>query len=184
MMLGLVIWPFDDGLCFAGSLSNGYQQSPSSFSMNAGNNNVMAGQRISSQMIPTPGFSSNNNPTLMNVDGSSSGGVLSGIDSTSVSQQVHQKHIGQNSRMLQNLGSAMSTGMKTLMQQKFQNGSFNSGFGNNLQTVNGSGSSDGYLTASSFAAASRPLQQSLDPHQRSSVQGTVLLVSPSPFFCF
>lgn len=154
-----------------GSLSNGYQQSPSSFSTNAGSNNIMAGQRVTSQMIPTPGFSSNNNQTLMNVDNTSSGGVLSAIDSSSVSQQVHQKHVGQNSRMLQNLGNAMSTGMKSFMQQKFQNGSFNSGFGNNLQTVNASGSSDGYMTTSSFGASPRPLQQPHDSHQRPSVHG-------------
>lgn len=153
-----------------GSLSNGYQQLPSSFPMNSGSSNIMSGQKVVSQMIPTPGFSSNNNQALMNVDNNSSGGVLSGVDSSGVSQQVPQKHIGQNSRMLQNLGSAMTSGMRSYMQQKFQNGSVNSGFGNNIQMVNGSSSSDNYLTTSTFTST-RPLQQAHDPHQRNSVQG-------------
>ncbi|XP_021761966.1 histone acetyltransferase HAC1-like [Chenopodium quinoa] len=154
-----------------GSLSNGYQQTPSSFSMNSGSNNGMAGQRVMSQMIPTPGFSSNNNQAYMNADNTSSGGVLSGVDSSGVSQQVPQKHVGQNSRMLQNLGSAMNSGMRSIMRQRVQSGPVNSGFGNNLQMVNGSGSSDSYMTTSSYGASPRPLQQPHDQHQRSSVQG-------------
>lgn len=158
---------------FAGSLSNGYQQSPSSFPMNSSNSNLMTGQRVMSQMIPTPGFSSNNNnQTLMNVDNSSNGGVLSCVDPSGVSQQGPQKHVGQNSRMLQNLGSAVNNGMRSSMQSRFQNGSVNSGFGNNVQLMNSSGSSDGYLTTQSFGASSRPLQQSHDSHQRPAMQGT------------
>ncbi|XP_057536009.1 histone acetyltransferase HAC1-like isoform X2 [Amaranthus tricolor] len=155
-----------------GSLSNGYQQSPSSFPMNSSNSNLMTGQRVMSQMIPTPGFSSNNNnQTLMNVDNSSNGGVLSCVDPSGVSQQGPQKHVGQNSRMLQNLGSAVNNGMRSSMQSRFQNGSVNSGFGNNVQLMNSSGSSDGYLTTQSFGASSRPLQQSHDSHQRPAMQG-------------
>ncbi|KMS97152.1 hypothetical protein BVRB_7g178170 isoform A [Beta vulgaris subsp. vulgaris] len=154
-----------------GSLSNSYQQSPSSFSVNSGSNNVMAGQRVMSQMIPTPGFSSNSNQALVNVENTSSGGVLSGVDTSGVSQQVPQKHVGQNSRMLQNLGSAVNNGMRSYMQHKFQNGSVNTGFGNDLQMANGSSSSDSYMTTSSFGASPRPMQQPRDPNQRPSVQG-------------
>ncbi|CAO2840457.1 unnamed protein product, partial [Amaranthus hypochondriacus] len=155
-----------------GSLSNGYQKSPSSFPMNSSNNNLMTGQRVMSQMIPTPGFSSNNNnQTLMNMDNSSNGGVLSCVDPSGVSQHGPQKHVGQNSRMLQNLGSAVNNGMRSSMQSRFQNGSVNSGFGNNVQLMNSSGSSDGYLTTQSFGASSRPLQQSHDSHQRPAMQG-------------
>ena len=52
----------------AGNLSNGYQQSPANFSISSGGNmSSMGVQRMESQMIPTPGFS-NNNQSYMNVN--------------------------------------------------------------------------------------------------------------------
>ncbi|XP_074296793.1 histone acetyltransferase HAC1-like [Silene latifolia] len=150
-----------------GSLSNGYQQSTSSFSMNSGGNNMMIGQRPMSQMMPTPGYSGSNNQTLINVENSNKG-MFSGADSPVVSQQMPQRQAsGQNSRMLQNLGS----GMRSLLQHRFQNGTLNSGFGNSVQMVNGSGLSDTYLTAPSFDASFRPLLQPQDALQRPAVQG-------------
>ncbi|XP_057549775.1 histone acetyltransferase HAC1-like isoform X2 [Amaranthus tricolor] len=158
------------------SLSNGYQQSACSFPMNSSSNNVMAGQSVMSHMIPTPGFSSNNNnQTLMNVDNTSNGGVLSSVDSLGVSQQVPEKHVGQNSRMLQNHGHAVNNGM----QARLQNGSGNSGFGNNVQLMNGSGSPDSYLVTQPFGASPRPLQQSHDSHQHPAVQSDAYRMSSS-----
>ncbi|KAJ9567631.1 hypothetical protein OSB04_003597 [Centaurea solstitialis] len=59
---------------FAGGLTNGYQQSPSNYSVSSGGNSLissMGAQRTASQMIPTPGFNNSNstsNQTYMNVD--------------------------------------------------------------------------------------------------------------------
>ncbi|XP_074287927.1 histone acetyltransferase HAC1-like isoform X2 [Silene latifolia] len=143
-----------------GSLSNGYQQSASSFSMNSGGNNMMVSQRPTSQMIPTPGFSgSNNNQMLIKAENSNNNGIFPNVDSSLISQQVSQRQGGgQNIQMLHSVGS----GMRSFMQQRFQNGTSSSSLGN---TVNGSGSSDGYLTSS------RPLTQTHDPLHQPIVQG-------------
>ncbi|KAH9622849.1 hypothetical protein KSS87_007187 [Heliosperma pusillum] len=143
-----------------GSLSNGYQQSASSFSMNSGGNNMMVSQRPMSQMIPTPGFpGSNNNQMLINGESSNNNGIFPSVDSSLVSQQVSQRQGGaQNIQMLHSPGS----GMRPFTQQRVRSGTLNSGFGNSL---NGSGSSDGYLTSS------RALPQTHDPLHQPIVQG-------------
>ncbi|KAK9757047.1 hypothetical protein RND81_01G137000 [Saponaria officinalis] len=146
-----------------GSFSSVYQQPVSNFSMNSGGNNMMVGQRPMSQMIPTPGISGRNPQMPINVDNFINNGMLSSVDSSMISQQVPPRQAGgQNSRMLQNLGS----GMRNLLQQRFQNGTLNSGFVNNVQMVNGLSSSDPYLTTSSFGASSGSLLQSHDTLQR------------------
>ncbi|XP_044505837.1 histone acetyltransferase HAC1 isoform X3 [Mangifera indica] len=90
-----------------GTLSNGYQQSPANFSIGS--------QRITSQMIPTPGFNSNNNNSsssssnlpYMNVESSNNGGGPSTVESTTVPQlPQEQQHVGgQNSCIFHNTGS-------------------------------------------------------------------------------
>ena len=138
---------------------------------------MMAGQRVTSQMIPTPGFTGNSSQMVSNLDNSNSSGVFSGVDLSMVPQQLPQKHAGgQNSRVLQSLSGAMSSGVRSFMQQRFQNGSLNNGLGNNLHMLNGSGSSDSYLSPSSFGVSSKPLQQPLDQHQRSATQGNSTLL--------
>lgn len=94
-------------IIFAGTLSNGYQQSPANFSIGS--------QRITSQMIPTPGFNSNNNNSsssssnlpYMNVESSNNGGGPSTVESTTVPQlPQEQQHVGgQNSCIFHNTGS-------------------------------------------------------------------------------
>ncbi|XP_074268313.1 histone acetyltransferase HAC1-like isoform X2 [Silene latifolia] len=140
-----------------GSLSNVCQPLASAFPMNSGGNNMMLGQRPMNQMVPTPGLSGRNNQMLITVDGFNNNGMLSSVDSLMASQQVPQRQAGgQNNIMLQNLGS----GMRSLMQHRFQNGIMNNGFGNNVQMVNESGSSGNYVTMSSFGASSGHLLQS------------------------
>ena len=59
-----------------GSLCNGYQQSTSSFSIGSGGNSIMSsmsGLRITSQMIPSPEFNSNNNQSHLNSESSDDG---------------------------------------------------------------------------------------------------------------
>ncbi|KAJ6336556.1 hypothetical protein OIU76_006438 [Salix suchowensis] len=166
-----------------GNLSNGYQQSPANFSISSGGNmSSMGVQRTESQMIPTPGFinNNNNNQSYMNVESSANSGGFSTSDSAMVSQTQQPKQYigGQNSRILQNLGSQMgSSNIRSGMQQKsygFANGPLNGGIGmpvNNLQLVNEPGTSDGYMTSTLYANSPKPLQQQLDQHQRQLMQG-------------
>lgn len=174
----------------AGPLSNGYQQSPANFSLSSGGNmSSMGAQTITSQMIPTPGFNSNssnnnnNNQSYMNLESANNGGGFSTVESTVVSQPPQQKqHLGgQNSRILHNLGSQMgSGGIRSGLQQKaygFPNGALNGGLGligNNLQLVNESSTSEGFLTGASYANSPKPLQQQhIDQHQRPLMQGNL-----------
>ncbi|KAM2268264.1 hypothetical protein ACFX1S_046407 [Malus domestica] len=173
-----------------GSMSNGYQQSPASFSIGTGGNmSSMGVQRMASQMIPTPGFSSSNNQSYMNSDSSNNGGGFSSVDSSMVTQPQQQKqHIGgQNSRILHSLGSQMNSGIRSGMQQKsygLPNGALNGGlgFGNSLPVVNDSGTSEGYLTSTPHANSSKPLQQHFDQHQRPVMQGDSYGVSNADSF--
>ncbi|GAU16144.1 hypothetical protein TSUD_297740 [Trifolium subterraneum] len=129
-------------------LSNGYQQSSTSFSVGSGGNMPSMGvPRISSQMIPTPGFTVNSNHSHMNIDSSTNGSVFSSADSTMVPQsqlEQQKQHIGDQSHVLPNLGSQMSSGMR-------------------------SGSSDGY--ASNYANSPKHIHQHFDQNQKPVVQG-------------
>nr|XP_043635392.1 histone acetyltransferase HAC1-like isoform X2 [Erigeron canadensis] len=174
-------------------VSNGYQQSTSNFAVRSGGNSLissMGAQRMASQMIPTPGFSDNNNSnnsnnnnsnngnslsnqSYMNMDSSNNAGIL-GVESTMVSQPLQQvQQLGsQNSRILHSLGSQMNGGIRSSLHQKaygLQNGSMNGGvgmMGSNLQMMNGSGTSEGYQLASHYGNSPKPLSQHFDPHQR------------------
>lgn len=165
-----------------GFFSNRYQQPPSSFSAGSGGNSMMSSmgvQRLPSQMIPTPGFSSNSNQSSMNLEASNNGGGFSGVDPTMVSQQQQQKqHVGgQSNRILRSIGSQMGSGVLPGFQQKsfgYSNGPLNGGLGmigSNAQNVNIPSTSEGYLTATPYGNSSKPLQQHFDQHQRPLMQG-------------
>ncbi|KAG4399418.1 hypothetical protein AAZX31_08G222900 [Glycine max] len=174
-MLGSTLNRFD-------GLSNGYQQSSTSFSVASGGSiSSMGLQRIASQMIPTPGFTVSSNHSHMNIDSNNTnGGAFSSVESTMVplSQLQQQKqHVGgQNSHILQNLSGQMGSGMRSgLLQKPFtnSNGAINCGsgmIGNNMQLANEPGtSSDSY--ASTYANSPKHLQQHFDQNQKPVVQG-------------
>ncbi|XP_059643314.1 histone acetyltransferase HAC1-like [Cornus florida] len=165
-----------------GSLSNGYQQPASNFSISSSGNNMMpamGAQRMTSQMIPTPGFNSNNNKSHMKLESSKNDGGFSTVESAMVSQPLQQKqHFGgQNSRILHNLGSHMGGGIRSGLQQKsygYLNGALNGGLGmmgSNLQLVNGPGTSEGYLTETPYGNSLKPLQQNYNQHHQPAMQG-------------
>ncbi|XWS20574.1 hypothetical protein CRYUN_Cryun31cG0113900 [Craigia yunnanensis] len=168
-----------------GNISNGYQQSPANFPIASSGMSSIGVPRMTSQMIPTPGFNSNNNnssinnQSYMNNQSSNIVGGLSTVESTMVSQPQQQKqHVGgQNSRILHTLGSQMGSGIRSGLQQKafgFPNGSLNGALGmmgNNMQIVNEPGTSGGCQTVTSFANSSKPLQQRFDQHQPPLMQG-------------
>ncbi|KAK7817506.1 histone acetyltransferase hac5 [Quercus suber] len=96
-----------------------------------------------------------------------------------VSQPPHQKqhHGGQNSRILHSLSSQMGSGIRSGLQQKaygFTNGALNGGgiglMGNNLQLVKERGTSEGYLSATSYSNSPKPFQPHFDQHQQPIMQ--------------
>lgn len=136
---------------------------------------------ISSQMIPTPGFTVSSNHSHMNIDIDSytNGNVFSSAESTMVSQSQlqQQKHVGDQSPVLQNLDSQMSGGMRPgLLQKPFanSNSAINTGLGligNDNQVANESGTSEGHV--SSYANSPNHLQQYFDRNQKPVVQGNL-----------
>lgn len=160
-------------------LSNGYQQSSTSFSAGSvGNMSSMTVPRTSSQMIPTPGYTVNSNHSHMNIDSSTNGNVFSSAESTMVplSQLQQQKqHVGDQSQVLPNIGSQMSSGMRSgLLHKQFtnSNGAVNSGLGligNNIQLANEPVTSDGY--ASTYANSPKHIHQHFDQNQKPVMQG-------------
>ncbi|WOG98541.1 hypothetical protein DCAR_0417884 [Daucus carota subsp. sativus] len=186
----------------SGSLPHGYQQSPSTFSISSGGNIIgssVGGQRIASQMIPTPGFNSSNNinsnnsndmnnnnynQPVMNLD--SNNMAYSTVETTIAAQPLQQKNQigGQNSRILHNLGSQIGGGIRSGVQQKYglSSGSLTTGLGtigNNIQISKGPGISEGYINAPLYGNSSKLLQH--DQHQRQISQGTFLNTAPLRF---
>ncbi|TKY47964.1 Histone acetyltransferase HAC1 [Spatholobus suberectus] len=161
-------------------LSNGYQQSSTNLSIGSGGNMSSVGvQRVTSQMIPTPGFSVCNNHSYTNTGPSTNSSSFSGVDSTLLSQSQSQRHqklqdSDHNNHALQNLGSQMDGGMRSgLLQNSFAypNGSINNGLGligNNIQLANGPGTDD---YASTYTNSPKHLQQHFDQNQQPAVQG-------------
>ncbi|XP_052177038.1 histone acetyltransferase HAC1-like [Diospyros lotus] len=156
-----------------GPISNGYQQSPSNFSISSSG----GVQRMASQMIPTPGFNSNSNHYSVKLESSNTTGAFSTVESTMVPQTLAQKQQvgGQNSRILHSLGSHIGGGLRSGLQQKsygFSNGALNGGLSTrgNLQLINGPGTSEGYMTATSYGSSPKSLQH-FDQHQRTLIQG-------------
>lgn len=136
--------------------------------------------RISSQMIPTPGFTVNSNHSHLNIDSSTNGSVFSSAESTMVTQsqlQQQKQNVGDQSHLLQNLGSQMSSGMRSgLLQKPFtnSNGTINNGLGligNNIQHANEAGTSDGY--ASTYVNSPKHTHQHFDQNQKTVVQGNL-----------
>uniref|UniRef100_A0A2P2MUK3 histone acetyltransferase n=1 Tax=Rhizophora mucronata TaxID=61149 RepID=A0A2P2MUK3_RHIMU len=164
-----------------GTLTNGYQQTPATYSIGSGGNmSSMGVQRMASQMIPTPGFSSNNNSnqSYINVESSNNSGGYSTVESAMVPQPQQQKQYAgsQNSRILQNLGGQIGGNVRPGVQQKsygFSSGALNGGMGigaKNLQLVNEPRTSEGYVIATPYTNSSKPQQQHFDPHQRQLMQ--------------
>ncbi|MBA0839302.1 hypothetical protein Goarm_005046 [Gossypium armourianum] len=161
-----------------GNIHNGYQQSAANYRIASGGMSSIGVQRMTSQMIPTPGFSSYNNNSSVNNQSSNNVAGLSTVESKVVSQaqQLKQQVGGQNSHILHTVGSQMDTGIRSGLQQKtfgFPNGSLNGAsgmMGNNLQIFNEPGTSGGYQSTTPFSNLPKPLQGHSDQHQQPLMQ--------------
>ncbi|KAL3624661.1 hypothetical protein CASFOL_031329 [Castilleja foliolosa] len=175
-----------------GSFTSGYQQSPA-FSVNSGGNNMvtsMGVQRMSSQMIPTPGFNNSNNNEVnnntniqpfMNMESSNNTDAYTSVESSITSQPIQQKQRigGQNSRILHNIGGHMGGGIRSTLQQKsygLSNGPLNGGLGMmgnimSMNQMNGSGTTEGYLSGTIYGNSTKPMHQHFEQHHRPITQG-------------
>ncbi|KAL6506854.1 hypothetical protein OROHE_022291 [Orobanche hederae] len=173
-----------------GILASGYQQSSPAFLVNNGGTRTMTSigtQRMTTQMIPTPGINNPNsndvninaNNTFITVESVNSNGGCSAVESTSASQSMLQKqnHGGQNSRMLHNIGGHMAGGIRSTLQQKslgVSNRSANGGLGmmgKNIPVMQGHGTTEGHLTGTVSGNSPKPLHQHFDQYQRPVMQG-------------
>lgn len=190
-------------LFLLGALSGGYQQSSSAFSVNSGGNSMvtsMGSQRMASQMMPTPGFintnnnevnNNTNNQSFMNMESSNNVGTFQAGESSILSQPMQQKQrvIGQNSRILHNIGGHMGGISSTLQQKSYglSNGPLNGGLGmmgNNTSTMNGPVTTEGYVSGTIYGNSTQPMPQNFDQHQRPVIQGMQFLYSQLlSFFC-
>ncbi|KAH0852826.1 hypothetical protein HID58_093678 [Brassica napus] len=139
------------GGMLGGNMSNGYQHSSSNFGLGSGGNIAsMSSQRNTGQMMPTPGFVNNsinsNTQSYLNVEASNSNNSVGFSAAPMMVPQPHQQQQqqprqdmgGQNSRILHNLGSQMSVGLRPGMQQKMSNvsnSSINGGVGMNAKVL-------------------------------------------------
>ncbi|XP_042037669.1 histone acetyltransferase HAC1-like isoform X1 [Salvia splendens] len=182
-----------------GALSGGYQQSSSAFSVNSGGNSMvtsMGSQRMASQMMPTPGFNNSNtsevnsnanNQSFMNMESSNNVGTFQAGESSMPSQPMQQKQrsIGQNSRILHNIGGHMGGGIRSTLQQKsygLSNGPLNGGLGmmgNNMSMMNGPGTTEGYLSGTVYGNSNKPMHQNFDQQQQPAMQGDGYGISAS-----
>lgn len=158
----------------------------------------MDAQRMSSQMIPTPGFNNSNsyevnnnanNQSFTNMESSNNAGAFPASESSFVSQPMQQKLRGggQNSRILHNIGGHMGGGMRSTLQQKsygLPNGPLNGGMGMNMSMISGPGTTEGYLSGTMYGNSSKPLHQHFDQNQRPVMQGTLVLSSTLPAFLY
>ncbi|CAA0815880.1 Histone acetyltransferase HAC1 [Striga hermonthica] len=153
-----------------GNFATGYQQSSNAFVSNNGVNRMiasMSAQRMTTQMIPTPGINnSTSNDVHMNVKvESTSGGACPTVESTSASQVMLQKQNArsQNSRILHNIGGQMGGGVRSTLQQK------SSGL-SDRPVIGGSGMA-GHVTGTVCGTSTKPLHQPFDQYQRPGMNG-------------
>lgn len=184
---------------YAGALVGGYQHPSNAFMVNTGGMNMgtsMGAQRMTSQMIPTPGISNSNNNSndinnannnnLMNVELANGVGACPDVKPTTASQSLPQKqHLGgQSSHILHSIGGHMGGGIKPALQQKtfgMSSGPLNGGLGmmgKNMPVMNGPGTTEGHSAGMIYGNSTKSLSQHFDQHhQRPVTQGIMILAS-------
>ncbi|KAM0946688.1 putative histone acetyltransferase chromatin regulator PHD family [Dioscorea sansibarensis] len=161
-----------------GQVPNGYRKVLVNSHFGSGGNTIMSQQPT--QMIPTPGLN-NFQPVTAHPEFSSGGGFLSNESSVSLQPQLKQYVGSQTGRNFHSPLAQVGIRMRSNMYQKpptyeFPNGIMNSSLGlsgTNLQVVNGSTTSDGYLSAVAYGTPER-LQEHFDQQQHQTMLPTSL----------
>ncbi|KAM0890970.1 hypothetical protein ACQ4PT_026736 [Festuca glaucescens] len=180
---GMVPQNTNMGNSMPGSMSNGYQHLTTSAPLNSTASNVpstmgqMGIQRQVTHMIPTPGFSNQQNVPA-NPDYSNGTGYFNGESAmTPHMQQQKQFTSNQNSHQIQHVGGHSNSAIhdSSMLENSsafgLSDGHVNGGMGlhgSNTQITNRNTAPESYMNMSSFGSSPRPLQQQFNqlPTQR------------------
>jgi E1A/CREB-binding protein len=161
-----------------GAMSNGYPHLPNNIQQNSITNNGQStmGPVGVQRMIPTPGFSNQQNVPA-NPDFSNGTGYFNS-DTAVAPHMQHQKQFpsNQNSHQIQHIRGLSNSGIHSNMLENssvygLSDGHMNGGMGihgSNMQLTNRTTSSEAYMNISSYGSSPKPLQQQFNqnPPQR------------------
>ncbi|AQK61013.1 Histone acetyltransferase HAC1 [Zea mays] len=166
------------GTSMQGPMSNGYQHLNTNISQNSTTNNVestmgsVGVQRQLSHMIPTPGFSNQQN-VPSNPDYSNGTGYFNGESAVAPHMQ-HQKQFpsNHNSNQIQHIGGHNNSGIHSSLLDNssaygLSDGHMNGGIGvhgSNMQLTNRTTAPEAYMNISSYGNSPKPMQQQFNQH--------------------
>ncbi|KAL6629803.1 hypothetical protein ACP70R_029568 [Stipagrostis hirtigluma subsp. patula] len=184
------------GTSMPGSMSNGYQHLATSIPQNSTTNNIQSTmgsvgvQRQLPHMIPTPGFSNQQNVTA-NPDYSNGAGYFNG-DSAVAPHMQHQKQFpsNQNSHQIQQIGGHSNSGMHSNMLENssaygLSDGHMNGGVGlhgSNMQLTNRTTAPEAYMNISPYGSSPKPLQQQFNQHPQQRIPTSVDMSGSGNFY--
>ncbi|KAF7088568.1 hypothetical protein CFC21_091661 [Triticum aestivum] len=193
---GMVPQNANMGTSMPGTMSNGYQHLTTSAPLNSTTNSVPSTmgpvgiQRQVTHMIPTPGFSNQQNvPT--NSDYSNGTGYFNGESAmTPHMQQQKQFQSNQSSHQIQHIGGHSNSGIHSSMLENssafgLSDGHVNGGMGlhgSNTQITNRNAAPEGYMNMSSFGSSPRPLQQQFNQHPTQRISTSVDMGGSGSFY--
>ena len=160
-------------------MSNGYQHLNNTIAQNSTPNSIQSTmgsvgvQRQLPHMIPTPGFSNQQNVPA-NPDHSNGTGYFNG-ESAVASHMQHQKQFSsnQNSNQIQHIGGHSNSGIHSSMLDNssaygLSDGHMNGGIGlhgSNMQLTNRTSAPEAYMNISNpYGNSPKPLQQQFNQH--------------------
>ncbi|GJN18950.1 hypothetical protein PR202_gb06170 [Eleusine coracana subsp. coracana] len=175
-----------------GSMSNGYPHLPNSIQQNSITNNGQStmGPVGIQRMIPTPGFSNQQNVPA-NPDFSNGAGYFNG-DTTVTPHMQHQKQFpsNQNSHQIQHIGGLSNSGIHSSMLENssaygLSDGHMNGGIGmhgSNMQLTNRTTASEAYMNISPYGSSPKPLQQQFNQNPPQRIPTSVDMAGSGSFY--
>ncbi|RWW45646.1 hypothetical protein BHE74_00048497 [Ensete ventricosum] len=159
-----------------GTVCNGYQHQSANFGLGSGGSNIMSSvastsiPRQFSQMIPTPGFNSQQAASANSE--CSNGTGFSSTETPGAPQSLQQKKyaVSQNSHIFNSLGAQINAGMRSNVLHKGSPYGFSHALANgalgligNTMQLSGPAASEGVLTPNPYTSSPKPLQQHHQP---------------------
>ncbi|AQK61009.1 Histone acetyltransferase HAC1 [Zea mays] len=184
------------GTSMQGPMSNGYQHLNTNISQNSTTNNVestmgsVGVQRQLSHMIPTPGFSNQQN-VPSNPDYSNGTGYFNGESAVAPHMQ-HQKQFpsNHNSNQIQHIGGHNNSGIHSSLLDNssaygLSDGHMNGGIGvhgSNMQLTNRTTAPEAYMNISSYGNSPKPMQQQFNQHPQQRIPTSVDMAGSGSFY--
>lgn len=191
---GLIPQNSNMGTSMPGSMSNGYQHLNTSISQNSTTNSVQStmgsvgAQRQLPHMIPTPGFSNQQNVPA-NPDYSNGTGYFNG-DSAVAPHMQHQKQFpsNQSSNQIQHIGGHNNSGIHSSMLDNssaygLSDGHMNGvGLHGSSMLTNRSTAPEAYMNISPYGSSPKPLQQQFNQHPQQRIPTSVDMAGSGSFY--